>query len=100
MALEITIWVACGFWAYKIAQRNGRDPALAAFMGVLGGLVAVIIYYIIGKKKNCAICGKPYGKYGNNGMPVTDGRVCDYCNDTEVIPARLKQLKEAEKQNK
>jgi len=27
---------------------------------------------------------------GNNASPVKDGRCCDICNETKVIPARLK----------
>jgi putative lipase involved disintegration of autophagic bodies len=27
---------------------------------------------------------------GNNADPVADGRCCDVCNSTEVIPARLR----------
>lgn len=29
---------------------------------------------------------------GNNAEPVMDGRCCDDCNMSRVIPARLKQL--------
>ena len=44
------------------------------------------------EKKVCSICGKPYTGWGNNAEPVNDGRCCDMCNTTVVIPARLKQL--------
>ncbi len=43
----------------------------------------------------CAICGKDAGFWGNNPDPVLpisrDGKtqVCDHCNSTVVIPARL-----------
>ena len=29
---------------------------------------------------------------GNNAEPVKEGRCCDDCNNTKVIPARLKEL--------
>lgn len=48
----------------------------------------------------CCICGKEiekkkdadghvYWDTGHNAMPIADGRCCDQCNDTKVIPARL-----------
>lgn len=41
----------------------------------------------------CSICGNQYLHYGNNAWPVNDGRCCDVCNFTVVIPARLNQSK-------
>ena len=41
------------------------------------------------KKQICSICGKEYSGWGNNAQPVNDGRCCDDCNTTAVIPARL-----------
>lgn len=38
--------------------------------------------------KKCALCGKEFKGYGNNGQPLVDGTVCDDCN-VEVIKARL-----------
>ena len=29
---------------------------------------------------------------GHNAQPITDGRCCDVCNDTIVVPARLMQF--------
>lgn len=37
----------------------------------------------------CSICGKNYEGYGNNAQPVNDGRCCDECNGTIVIPRRF-----------
>ena len=42
--------------------------------------------------KKCVICGKEYIGYGNNAEPAAEGRCCDECNWTVVIPERLKQL--------
>lgn len=44
----------------------------------------------------CSICKKEIqakGTWtqGNNAQPVNDGRCCDNCNDSVVIPARLKR---------
>lgn len=38
--------------------------------------------------KKCALCGKEFKGYGNNGQPLVNGRVCDDCNK-EVIKARI-----------
>lgn len=53
-------------------------------------------YYAFDKKIPCCLCGleievQPSGfAEGHNAMPVTDGRACDSCNATKVVPARLK----------
>lgn len=39
--------------------------------------------------KVCSICGREYIGWGNNAQPVNDGRCCDSCNNTYVIPTRL-----------
>ncbi len=39
----------------------------------------------------CAICGDQYHRFGNNPEPMLrcEERVCDECNDSLVIPARM-----------
>jgi len=47
------------------------------------------------KSWKCVICDIPCQGYGNNPEPVRqslEGRCCDVCNQTQVIPARLSQL--------
>lgn len=40
----------------------------------------------------CCICGRPYVGHGNNAWPIKeDGRCCDACNMSVVIPARREQ---------
>ena len=48
---------------------------------------------IIKKEEHiCCICGKKFNGYGNNPDPVKkEGRCCDDCNNTKVIPARLEE---------
>jgi hypothetical protein len=52
---------------------------------------------------NCSICegkieiqrtpeGKVYWDQGHNADPVTDGRCCETCNVTKVIPARMARI--------
>lgn len=44
--------------------------------------------------KLCIFCGKEIVGYGNNPAPLSEeGRCCDECNYTKVIPARLKNDK-------
>lgn len=42
--------------------------------------------------RKCSICGKEFTGWGNNAMPVNDGRCCDHCNSTVVIPRRISDL--------
>jgi len=47
----------------------------------------------------CCICKKEIEKKGswskgNNANPVKDGRCCDNCDMTVVIPARIKLMME------
>lgn len=39
----------------------------------------------------CSICGKHYKGYGNNAQPINDGRCCNYCNSTLVVPKRIQE---------
>ena len=51
---------------------------------------------------NCSICydvvevyyknGKAVWTKGQNAEPLSEGRCCNYCNDTKVIPARIKSI--------
>lgn len=47
------------------------------------------------KPKQCCICRRWFLGYGNNPEPVrNDGRCCDNCNVSVVLPARYKMLME------
>lgn len=48
------------------------------------------------EKQNCVICGKTIVGFGNNALPVAQGKCCDKCNQEVVIPARLEASKLAE----
>ena len=42
---------------------------------------------------NCSICNnKINDRFGNNAEPVNNGRCCNDCNSTVVIPARIKEM--------
>lgn len=43
-------------------------------------------------KMRCSICGKEFVGFGNNAWPINEGRCCDTCNDTIVIPRRIVDL--------
>jgi RsiW-degrading membrane proteinase PrsW (M82 family) len=50
----MTVIVFAVLWAYvcyKMAQKRNRDVVLAAFLGFMFGLFAVIGYAIAGEKK-------------------------------------------------
>jgi len=49
--ITLIFWIALAFWCYKIAENNGRDKGLAIILGLLFGILAVIIYAIIGKSQ-------------------------------------------------
>lgn len=57
----------------------------------------------IWKQKDCDICGEKidlhrdsngdvYWADGHNAKPVADGRCCDTCNATVVIPTRISRM--------
>jgi hypothetical protein len=43
------------------------------------------------KRCRCSICSEWYAGFGNNAEPVDDGRCCDDCNNSKVLPARVAQ---------
>lgn len=46
------------------------------------------------EKFKCCICGKEVEGFGNNPEPVKhEGRCCDVCNVTFVIPARVNMMR-------
>ena len=42
----------------------------------------------------CKICNDTFFGHGHNAQPVANGRCCDVCNDTEVVPSRLNRMLE------
>ena len=42
--------------------------------------------------KECSICKSPYVGYGNNAEPINNGRCCNECNATKIIPARINDV--------
>lgn len=49
---SLLLWALCSFSCYKIAETNHRNPIIAAVLGFVFGIIAVIIYLIIGESKN------------------------------------------------
>ncbi len=41
----------------------------------------------------CVLCGKLYTGYGNNAEPLSNGRCCNYCNASKVLPYRISRYK-------
>ena len=50
------------------------------------------------ESKTCGFCQGQYIGWGNNGLPVYNGRVCDGCNSLFVLPARIAQIYSDKKQ--
>lgn len=48
-------------------------------------------------KERCVICGKEIEGHGNNAEPVKKGKCCDKCNNSVVIPERMKAIKKLDK---
>ena len=41
----------------------------------------------------CSICkNEIYTEHGHNAQPVNNGRCCEMCNQTVVIPFRIKEM--------
>lgn len=38
----------------------------------------------------CVICKAKYEGYGNNAMPIIEGRCCNDCDGRLVVPLRIK----------
>lgn len=49
--ITLIIWAACGFGCYKLAESKNRNAPLAACLGVLFGLFALIVYACLNKKE-------------------------------------------------
>ena len=45
---------------------------------------------------NCSICNEDFEGHGHNADPINDGRCCEFCNFSMVIPARLDLLDNSE----
>ena len=48
--IGLVVCLGCAFWCYSLATKNGRNNIIAAILGLLFGIFAVIGYYIAGKK--------------------------------------------------
>lgn len=68
----------------KSNNRNYSELFEAAMMNAIFDMV-------MGNDKEgtCCVCGKHYNNYGNNAKPYMQGRCCDKCNTTHVMPLRL-----------
>lgn len=49
--ITLIIWAACSFACYKLAESKNRNAPLAACLGVLFGLFALIVYACLSKKE-------------------------------------------------
>jgi len=49
MELGIIVWALLVIWTVYLANKNGRNQIIALIAGIFLGLLAVIIYAIMGK---------------------------------------------------
>ncbi len=52
------------------------------------------------REKICSICGKDYVENGHPAAPVNGGRCCNRCNDSVVIPRRIRDGRREERRGK
>ena len=43
-------------------------------------------------KQICSICNNIFEDFGNNAKPINNGRCCNICNQTIVIPERIRMM--------
>ncbi len=43
-------------------------------------------------EKKCSICLMQYEGYGHNAEPINQGRCCEQCNTSNVIPTRIYEI--------
>lgn len=48
--ITIVIWCVCAVICQKLARKKGYNPHLAAFFGVIGGVISVIVYACLSNK--------------------------------------------------
>jgi hypothetical protein len=41
----------------------------------------------------CCLCKQEIMGYGNNAQPLSNGRCCDFCNHSKVIPQRIANIR-------
>lgn len=46
----VLIWIASAFICYGLAKNKNRNPSVAAGLGILFGVFAIVGYLLIGKK--------------------------------------------------
>jgi len=45
-------------------------------------------------RTRCCICKEMFSGYGNNPFPIKNkGRCCDNCDETIVIPKRIRRIR-------
>lgn len=50
------------------------------------------------KSYTCCFCNKKFNDFGNNALPLKNGKCCDKCNILYVIPVRIQHARRNEQQ--
>lgn len=78
---------------FVLKHKIKGKESIASLCDLLEFTARAVREQSVGSETNqCCICGYLYGGHGHNASPVAEGRCCDTCNGTKVIPARLDQL--------
>lgn len=78
------------FWLIVLALRGDYKEEELLSDDVFTDIVAD------SSAKVCCLCKKKYQGFGNNALPLKDGRCCDGCNNL-VIAERLKRISNKKK---
>ena len=78
----------------KMSDAGDDVQAYLYWHNVLAGLHNELVCRMFPQYRNqtCALCGVQFDGPGNNAEPLVvegDGRACNDCNGTRVIPARI-----------
>jgi len=80
--VAVIIAIAIGVWMYRDAERRGENGALWLIIGLVGGIIGLIIWFIVrpdvGAKKKRQQPGERHCPSCGRAIPF-DAKVCPYC---------------------
>ena len=84
----------CQIYTYGLGYDNKGDlPIFRALLMRMGEMINQAK-----ETQTCVICGQKYEGRGNDARPVKEGRCCNGCNLTVVVPKRIALTKESSNQ--
>ena len=81
-ALMLLIWCGFGYWGGKIAARKGYSFWIGFAAGFFGGVVGIIVLYIIRDARNSPASGQQHRHSGTGGAQYPQrNRACPSCQN-------------------